>query len=356
MNISVIIPAFNAEKTIKTNIDAVKSQINLQHQVEVIVVDDGSTDSTPEILNRISGIRVIKQQNRGPAAARNAGAMASTGEILVFTDSDTVPHRDWLQFLVEPFSDSTIMATGGTYTIANTGSQLAELIQKEIEHRHASYGSFIKFAGTYNLAVRESLFAEINGFDESYRRASGEDNDLCYRILRCGHQIRYVAEAKVAHHHPEVLTKYLKDQCRHGFWRARLYLNHPERLAGDSYTGKTDILETGLCSGIELLLLHKGISALSRIVLDYCGYKNSTGDFYAALTEMLNWRFILAMLFFLGSLEYFSALSLCQSFSAELFACFVFSFRAFARTTGFMAGLLYFSVFNLPKLPGYNRI
>lgn len=343
MNISVIIPAYNAERTISSTIEAVQCQIDLRHQIEVIVVDDGSTDSTAEKLSKISGVKLIKQANRGPAAARNTGAKAAKGEILVFTDSDTVPHADWLQHLLEPFIDSKIMATGGTYTIANPGSLLARLIQKEIEQRHASYGLFIKFAGTYNLAIRESLFSTINGFDESYRRASGEDNDLCYRIVRCGYQIRYVAQAKVAHHHPEKLAKYMREQFRHGLWRANLYLNHPERITGDSYTGKKDALETFLCAGIEALLFFRAVSAILKKRISSAPTAAPAGHFFFALLCVL------------GTVECLSAQNLCKSFQTKLFACLVFSLRAFSRTTGFMIGLLYFSAVKLPKSHGYNK-
>ncbi len=317
MKISVIIPVFNGERTVENNLAAVKQQKSAGNDVEVIVVDDGSFDKTPEILRKISDITVVTQKNRGPAAARNSGARQASGEILVFTDSDTVPHANWLQELTSPFSDPAIKACAGTYTIANAGNTLAEIVQKEIELRHQGYGTFIKFAGTYNLAIRKTLFEKIGGFNEAYTQASGEDNDLCYRILRESHEIRFVSSAKVAHHHPEKLYKYLKEQYRHGYWRALLYRQFPERISGDSYTSIKDAMEVPL-SLATILAVFSSKSGLRRIL-----------GIISALA---------AAALFLWEIHY--AGRIAKEAPQRLFAAGVFTLRAFARTLGLMGGLL----------------
>ena len=88
MEVSVIIPTYNRAKTIKKAIDSVKNQ-SLKPK-EIIVVDDGSSDETPKILERIEGIKVLRQENRGVSAARNAGIKAAQGDWIAFLDSD-----DW---------------------------------------------------------------------------------------------------------------------------------------------------------------------------------------------------------------------------------------------------------------------
>ncbi|EKD81271.1 MAG: family 2 glycosyltransferase SpsQ, partial [uncultured bacterium] len=248
------------------------------------------------------------------------GARVACGEILVFTDSDTVPHDDWLKNLTDPFLDSTIMATAGTYTIANKENELAQLIQKEIEVRHSAYNDYIIFAGTYNLAIRKEVFDMIKGFDETYRNASGEDNDLCYRIAKLGHKIRYIASAKVAHHHPERLAGYLKSQFRHGFWRAKLYLTHPERLSGDSYTGTFDAAEVILCLFLPLALLFK-LCCRSNLFANAAAFILSV---VAVVLELLH------------------GLTVAAGAKPVIYATTVFSLRAIFRTVGLLAGILYF--------------
>jgi glycosyltransferase involved in cell wall biosynthesis len=317
MKISIIVPVFNGEKTITQNIAALKAQQNVNSH-EIIVVDDGSHDSTAAILAATNGIRVISQKNKGPAAARNAGAKAATGDILVFTDSDTVPHPDWLFHLSAPFSDHKIQASAGTYTLANQDSSLARIIQQEIENRHRSYGDFIKFAGTYNLAIRKDVFYRIGGFNESYTQASGEDNGLCYRLIRAGHLIKYVEKAKVAHYHTEVLSRYLREQYRHGFWRARLYTDFPERLSGDSYTGSRDGLEV-----LFTLLLLAGSFA---------------SFFYRRLPCRLAALFAMFVLF---TIETDHAEEIAEQPELRHKAAAVFLARSLARTCGLIAGVIH---------------
>lgn len=317
MKISVIVPVFNGENTIASNIAAIKKQKQVPGDLEIIVVDDGSKDSTPAILKSIDEITVVTQTNKGPAAARNAGARRASGEIIVFTDADTIPHADWLNELTEPFNDPLIKACAGTYTIANSESMLAEIVQKEIELRHRNYGNFIKFAGTYNLAMRKQLFDKIGGFNETFTQASGEDNDLCYRILREGCEIKYVNSAKVAHHHPEKLLRYLKEQHRHGYWRAWLYRQFPERISGDSYTSFKDGAEV-ILSLVSMLAVFSGKRGIHR--------------FMACLSSLA--------LLLMGLWQMHYARRISENFFKSLFAALVFTLRAVARTCGLIHGII----------------
>ena len=88
-----------------------------------------------------------------------------------------------------------------------------------------------------------------------YRRASGEDNDLSYRIIKQGWRISFRPQAKVAHYHPEKLWQYLVQQYRHGFWRAKMYKDHPDMIGGDDYTRLRDRVEPILVLGIVGLSL-----------------------------------------------------------------------------------------------------
>jgi len=128
----------------------------------------------------------------------------------------------------------------GSYGIANPGHLLAETVHAEILWRHARLGPRVDFAGSYNLAARRSALERVGGFDESYVSPSGEDNDLSYRLRDAGYGIRFVPEAVVAHHHPERLGAYLREQARHGLWRVVLYAEHPGRVRGDGYAGPMD--------------------------------------------------------------------------------------------------------------------
>ena len=248
MKVSIVIPAHNAAATLGECLAASINQTYTDR--EVIVVDDGSTDATPEIARKFP-VTVLQQPKSGPAAARNAGARVANGEIVAFTDSDCIPHCDWVSRLIQGFSED-VGAVGGTYGIANSGSMLARIIHNEIRGRHARFSYEVDFLGSYNLVVKRDVFNALNGFDENFRAASGEDNDLSYRIHDAGYALRYAPAAVVDHYHPERLVPYLRAQMRHGFWRMKLYANHPKRSGGDKYAGIFELVSASL--GFLLIL------------------------------------------------------------------------------------------------------
>ena len=258
-SVSVIIPAFNAAATIGGTLDALAAQDH-PSPFETIVVDDGSTDATADIVRRYPAVRCVHQTNAGPASARNHGARLARGEFLCFTDSDCVPHPDWIAKLVAGFSAALpaeaeresnsaqagpkIAVVMGSYGIVNPESILARGVHAEIIFRHCwLMPDFPRAFGGYNFCVRAQVFRAVGGFNEAYRAASGEDNDLSYKVISAGHKIFFQRGALVDHHHTEDIVRYLKEQYRHGFWRAFTYADHPRMVQGDGYTFWKDIIE-----------------------------------------------------------------------------------------------------------------
>lgn len=265
MKVSVVIAAYNAERTIAECLAGCLGQTRPAH--EIIVVDDGSTDRTKAVVLKAAGtghddrtdptdptdgraqadeipvpVRYLYQSNAGPAAARNLGAAAATGDLIAFTDSDCVPEEGWLEALAAGFTDEHIAGVGGTYAIANPEAYLARLIHEEIGLRHARMEGEVDFLGSFNVAYRRSAFDAVGGFDASFRAASGEDNDLAYRIADHGGKLFFTRGAVVAHYHPTRLGRYLRTQYGHGYWRVKLYTKLAGRIAGDRYAGRGDFL------------------------------------------------------------------------------------------------------------------
>ena len=241
--VSVVIPAYNSASTIA---EAVEACLNQDHpDVEVIVVDDGSVDDT-RCLAQHYPVRCISQKNMGPAGARNRGWRVASGEIICFTDSDCVPSRDWVTNLVMGYTSEEIAGVGGTYQIANASNLLAACIHEEIVQRHLKMPKFVNYLGSFNLSYRRAVLEQVDGFDESYRRASGEDNDLAYRVMKRGYRLAFTRDARVAHYHPDNLWRYLRQQFWHGFWRMRIYHDHPDMAGGDAYGGLADFIQPPL--------------------------------------------------------------------------------------------------------------
>ncbi len=316
-NVSIVIPAYNAEKTIGKTLETCLDQ-DYKGEFEIIVVDDGSTDNTRDIIKGYP-VRYIFQGNSGPAAARNRGWKAGSGKIVCFTDSDCIPKKNWLSTLLKHYKDNTqVSAVCGSYEIANPESLLARCIQEGIAFRHSTMGENVRVFGTYNLAIKRSVLEEVGGFDETFLQASGEDNDLSYRIQERGHRIVFDGDALVAHHHRNSLFKYLKDQYVHGYWRAKLYRDHPGMSGGDDYTQWKDILEVPLCGLIMILLpfvwAPYTVTAISLTLLFYLAMQVR---FSLQVFRGERWR-----LFFLFLL--------------------VTTLRGFARTLGFIKGVVKF--------------
>lgn len=258
MNISIVVPVYNAQRTIAKTAEGCLNQDYSGGCIDVIFVDDGSTDGTAGIVKQFA-LKYIYQENSGPASARNRGFKESSGELVVFTDSDCVPAKSWISKVVEGFTGEDIGAVAGSYDIANPESLLSNCIHEEIKLRHLKLRDkkYIRAFGSYNVAIRRNVFEKAGGYNESYRAASGEDNDLSYKILKAGYKIKFQEDAVVAHTHTEKLWKYLREQYRHGYWRMKLYKDFPDMAKGDDYTTFKDIFEPllplmGFCSVVFL--------------------------------------------------------------------------------------------------------
>ncbi|VVB94981.1 Glycosyltransferase AglE [uncultured archaeon] len=241
INISIIIPTYNAEKTIIQTLKGLENQTN--KDFEVIVIDDGSTDSSFELVKSYKTksrfpIKLIKQKNSGPAKARNLGVEQSEGNIILFLDSDCIPYINWVEEMVRPL-DGKIVGSNCGYIVQNKESLIARYIGYEIAKRHEKLvGKYIDTIGTYSAGFTKRVFIEAGGFDINYRKASGEDFDLAFNIKKIGYELVFTDKTFVYHYHPDSLRKYLKQQFYRGYWRVRMYLRNKDKIVkGDSYTG-----------------------------------------------------------------------------------------------------------------------
>ncbi|OGX21769.1 MAG: hypothetical protein A2Y04_01760 [Omnitrophica WOR_2 bacterium GWC2_45_7] len=313
--VGVVIPAYNCEKTILNTLHAVLAQTHAN--INLIVVDDGSTDKTAEIIRSVQGVRCVYQDNAGPAMARNRGAQEVKNDLIFFTDSDCIPHKDWIEKALGYFEDPSVAVVAGSYGIANPENLLARCVHKEILYRHHRLMPlYPKVFGSYNFGIRKRIFEIVGGFNTSYRHASGEDNDLSYKILKAGYKIYFAKEVLVNHYHPERVKKYLREQYRHGFWRVQMYLDHPSMMKGDDYTFWKDRAEVGFVSLIVLNLI------VSKLFLP----SGFTITFFLFL--------------FLFTIEGYYSWAVTKNFVETIFFTFVMLLRAFVRTFGFSSGVL----------------
>ncbi|MCX6800743.1 MAG: glycosyltransferase [Candidatus Diapherotrites archaeon] len=238
---SIIIPAHNSEKTISGCLNSLINQ-QTEKKFEIIIVDDGSIDSTAKEIKKIKNtkIKYLCQKNSGPAKARNLGAKKSNGNIILFIDSDCVAEKNWLEEMLKPFSDKNVAAVQGAYKTKQK-EFAAQFSQIEIEERYERMEKAKKldWVGSYSAAYRAEVFRKMNGFDESFPIASGEDPELSYKISEKGYKISLNSKAIVYHSHPKTLLQYLKTKFFRAYYRPRMYSKHKAKMISDSYTPQT---------------------------------------------------------------------------------------------------------------------
>lgn len=231
--VSVVVASYNADRTLKSCLESLR-RLNYP-DYEVILVDDGSTDSTPQLARdagngaRFSCIR--HETNCGLSAARNTGIAAATGEIIAFTDADCRADEDWLYRLVADFLSSRFAGMGGPNLLPPEDSPIAAAIMASpggpahvmLTDRQAEH------VPGCNMAFYKWVMQEIGGFDPVFRKA-GDDVDLCWRLQQAGYEIGFSPAAFVWHYRRSTVGAYLKQQQGYGQAEALLVRKHPENF------------------------------------------------------------------------------------------------------------------------------
>ena len=264
MKISVIIPAHNAESTIQACVQALKQQQGIDaSDFEVIVVDDGSTDSTAAICEKDEFVCLIQQSGpKGPATARNNGLKVAQGSIICFTDADCEPMSDWLHSLIQPFTDPDIAGCKGIY--ATKQSELvARFVQTEYEDKYdlLRKQSRIDFIDTYSAGYRREVLVENNGFDECFHYT--EDQELSFRLAARGYQFVFQPQAVVYHNHSSSFRAYFRKKFWIGYWKTQTIRRFPERAVKDSHTPQVMKVQLGL---MALLLAATAVIPITAVL------------------------------------------------------------------------------------------
>jgi glycosyltransferase involved in cell wall biosynthesis len=197
MNVSIIIPAYNNAKTIRSVLEALKKQEYSKGQFEIIVIDDKSKDSTAELSN-LDGVRAVQNpQNYGLAYSINKGINLAKYEIVVTLHADTIPlSRTWLSDLVTPLADPSIAACCSLQESPDVLNGRLSLWEKLLLARLDVHGAFNDKADAY----KKEILAELGYFDYKTFRTAGEDEDLALRLRQSKKKI-IVTNARVLHDH-----------------------------------------------------------------------------------------------------------------------------------------------------------
>ena len=191
--VSVIIPCFNEQDNIQKCLDSIFAVNYPEHLLEVIVVDNGSTDQTKKIAQKYN-IVFLEDDKKKVSGLRNFGAKSAKGDILAFIDADCIVSYNWLVNAQKYFDDNDIAAWGSPPTIPDN----ATWVQKTwyLIRQKKNKIEQVDWLESMNLFVKIEDFKKIQGFNETLETA--EDVDFCYRITKTG-KIISNASIKVIH-------------------------------------------------------------------------------------------------------------------------------------------------------------
>ncbi len=254
--ISVVVPARNAEALVGACLRSLLDQTVPRHHYEVIVVDDGSTDGTSDVVRRYPEVILLVQHHSGPGAARNRGAEAASGDLLLFTDADCAPTRDWIERISRPFDSPEVIAVKGACR-SSQRELVARFVQLEYEDKYdrLRQSTYIDFVDTYSAAYRRREFLDNGGFSPGFDTKSVEDQELSFRLASRGYRMVFVPDAIVFHRHPDSLLKYLRRKFWIGYWRVLVHRLHPQRVMSDSRTPPSLRLQVALMGLLVFSLL-----------------------------------------------------------------------------------------------------
>ncbi|NKI92515.1 glycosyltransferase family A protein [Rhizobacter sp. SG703] len=228
--LSVVIPTFRRVPLLTRCLRAVLDQDIDDGSFEVIVVDDGHDEATRACVAALAAQRprraplhyIRPPRGRGPAVARNAGWRAARGEIVAFTDDDTVPERDWL-------AQGERAMRGEPVPAAVAGAVRVPMPRRVTDHARMTEGLARAEFVTANAFVRRSALQKVGGFDERFARAWREDSDLQFRLMDEAGPVLRCPQAVVTHPVREVGWGVSLGQQRNTFFDALLYKKHPLR-------------------------------------------------------------------------------------------------------------------------------
>ena len=234
--VSVVIPVHNGAACLDAVLEAVFTARREGRPIEVIAVDDGSTDASPDVLRRWAETRpllIVSSDGRGAAAALNTGIRAARYPLIAQIDQDVVIGQDWLLRLVAELDDPSIGAAQGQYTVDRQAPLIERVMALDLAQRYTAITvRHTNHVCTGNTVYRASALHQVGLFDESL--GYGYDNDMSYRLVASGYRLVFCREAWSNHRWRDTPGGYLAQQYGFGYGRLDVVAKHPKRLAGDA--------------------------------------------------------------------------------------------------------------------------
>ncbi len=207
--ISVVVPLYNDEKNIRRCLESLEKE--LLSGDEVAVVDNGSTDSSSDIVKEFERIKLLVLKSGNIGAVRNYGAKHTSGDILAFIDSDCVVLPGWRSALLSSLHENdSIAATGAKCRVPGKSPWFVTVWFSQRREN-----GDVPYINSGNFIVKRSIFENIGGFDEAI--VTGEDAEICLRLKQAGYRVVEDSQIAVTHYgNPENIVAFYRQQKWHG--------------------------------------------------------------------------------------------------------------------------------------------
>jgi glycosyltransferase involved in cell wall biosynthesis len=234
--ITAVVATYNEERHIAGCLSGLQAQVDLPGDIEILVIDGGSTDRTVEIVRRIAAsdarIRLVPNPGRFQVFAWNIGTREAHGEFVAFCSAHTDYAADYLARCYDAQRRTGAANVGGVQTPVGhglIGKSIALAMQSPFGVGNASfrYANDERFVDTvFGDFFERRVLLELGGYDESV--VFNEDSELNYRLRQAGHRILLSPSIRVSYHVRESIPALMHQMFRYGFWRRRTQLEHPE--------------------------------------------------------------------------------------------------------------------------------
>ncbi len=303
--VTVIVPVYNGAHCLPRCLLSLQKQTH--PRVELIVVDDGSTDGSPELVDRPT--RLLSTGGRkGAGSARNLGAREATGEVLFFTDSDVVAPPDWIEKALRIREEKGVSCGGGGYAGPVQEIFVQQFAHEELVWRRRGRNGFVETLVSNNLWCDRNLFLEKGGFPEDYQAASSEDMEFSWTVSR-DHKLWWDADNGVFHDFAGTVGDYLSQQIRFARDAVPMLLGNRSLMNGErTHYGKQLFVEvafTGL--GIVFTPLFLVVVAANWGFLAQLNSKRGLEFTVKALGMAFLRNFSILWGILIGLLEYFTS-------------------------------------------------
>ncbi len=230
---SVIIPTYNRLYEIRELLSSLKEQVFSADRFEILIVDDGSTDDTESYIRQFQkssglNLRFLRQDHKGPGAARNLGMDHARGKYLLFVDSDCITHPRWLQAYAYAVASKDVGGFGGPDRVRADFTPLQKAIDYSMTsflttggiRGHSKKNLSIYYPRSFNMGVRADIVKKIGGMNALRH---GQDIEFSNRILATGEPVIKVDDAVVYHKRRTSIRKFFKQVYNWGIARINLY-------------------------------------------------------------------------------------------------------------------------------------